>query len=274
MVDYAKALRKGLKFGIEPKRWLQFFIVDIVFILIALGIGFTTIPQLLALMQSTPQSIDAAMSMASLAGYFVALFVVWILIRLWLAGSMIRQSFKESEMISKSLKFGANKYLSILLATIIVAVISIIVGIVPYVGWIFSIIIALVFFFFMQGIVVDKMGFATTLESSWKIFKKKPLQVFISWLLITIVTLAIYFIFSIPAGIILLWIVMPIIPFGGANLPQNEFFNLLMQALQTNPAGVIIGFAILLIGFAVATTFALKAQTEFYQEFKKKFKWF
>jgi hypothetical protein len=187
---------------------------------------------------------------------------------------MVRQSVKEKEVISKSLKFGANKYLSILLATIIVAVISTIVGIVPYVGWIFSIIAALVFFFFMQGIVVDNLGFATTLESSWKIFKKKPLQVFISWLLITIVTLVIYFIFSIPAGIILLWIVMPIIPFGGATLPQNEFFSLLMQALQTNPVGVIIGFAILLIGFAVATTFALKAQTELYQEFKKKFKWF
>lgn len=274
MVDYAKALRKGINFGIEPKRWLQFFIVDIVFMLIAIGIGFTTIPQLLALMQSAPQSIESAMTLASLAGYFVVLFVVWILIRLWLAGSMVRQSVKERETVSKSLKFSAKKYVSILLATIIVAVISIAVGIVPYVGWIFSIIVALVFFFFMQGIVVDNLGFATTLESSWKIFKKKPLQVFVAWLLITIVTLAIYFIFSIPAGAILLWVVMPIIPSGAANLPQNEFFNLLMQALQTNPAAVIIGLAILLIGFAVATTFALKAQTEFYQEFKKKFKWF
>lgn len=274
MVGYAKALRKGLNFGIEPKRWLQFLIVDIVFMLIAIGIGFTTIPQLLALMQSTPQSIESAMTLASLAGYFVVLFVVWILIRLWLAGSMIRQSVKEKETISKSLKFGANKYLSILLATIIVAVISIIVSVVPYVGWIFSIIVALVFFFFMQGIVVDNLGFATTLESSWKVFKKKPLQVFISWLLITIVTLAIYFIFSIPAGIILLWIVMPITPGMGATLPQNELFRLLMQTLQTNAVGVIIVIVILLIGFAVATTFALKAQTEFYQEFKKKFKWF
>lgn len=272
MVDYANILRKGLRFGIEPKRWLQFFIVDIIFALIAVGIGYTTIPELLDFMQSTPQGIESAMSFAGVAGYFIVLFVIWMLVRVWIITSMIRQSVKEKETIRKAFEFGGSKYLSVIVATIIIAIISIIVSIVPYVGPILSIIVSLFFFFSMQCIVVGNMGFAAALESSARVFRRKPLQVFLSWLFITLLTLLIYFIFSIPAGLILLFMIMPMASMGSGTLTQGESFSLLMQTLQTNMAGVIIGLVILLVGFTVATTFALNAQTGFYQEFKKRFK--
>lgn len=274
MVDYGKAISRGLRFGVNPKRWLQFFILDLIF----LGIGFSImLPNLSALSSLISGSQDMAniMGMAGAAASIFAVFIVWILLRIWFAGSIVHQSDKEKEKIGKSFRIACGKYPSIFMATLIVAIIGVVVGMIPYyVGFILSIIVSWMFFFIIQGIMVSKLGFSGTLKNSYRMFRNKPLQVFLAWLLISIITGVIYLIFTLPAMAMMFSVMMPY--FGamaiGGQAAAPELMASLSQIIQTNMTGLIVVGIIAMMGLSIATTFALKAQTEFYNQLKKKFK--
>jgi hypothetical protein len=270
MVDYGKALSKGLSFGINPKRWLQFFILDLVFLSIGLAVALPNLSEIIPVMMGGSQDLAGAVQIAGFAVSIMLVFIVWVLIRLWFMGAIVHQSYKGKDKISKSFSVAGRKYLHILVAIIIVTIIAGAVSIIPYVGWIIAIVISWIFFFVLQGIVVSNMGFVGTLQNSYRMFRNRPLQVFLAWLLIAIVTLVIYFVFSIPMLILMFWAIIPIIPsLAGAQMPP-EAISALSQMLYTNlPALIVVG-VIALIGFAISQVFTLKAQTEFYQQLKKK----
>ncbi|UCD07031.1 MAG: hypothetical protein JSW41_04320 [Candidatus Aenigmatarchaeota archaeon] len=274
MVDYGKALSKGLSFGIKPKRWMQFFILDLVFLSIGLAIALPNLSDILPVMIGGSQDLTAALQIAGFAVSIMIVFVVWMLVRLWFMGAIVHQSYKEKDKISESFSIAGRKYLHILVTIIIVTVIAGAVSMIPYVGWVISFVVSWIFFFVLQGIVVSNMGFVGTLQNSYKIFRNKPLQVFLAWLLIAIVTIVIYFVFSIPVMILMFWAMIPIIPSLTGAQTSPEVISTLSQMLYTNLPTVIVVGIIALIGFAISQVFALKAQTEFYLQFKKRFKIF
>lgn len=270
MVDYGKALGKGLGFGIKPKRWLQFFILDLVFLSIGLAITLPNLSDILPVIMGGSQDLAAALQIGVFAVSIMIVFVVWMLIRTWFVGSIVHQSYKEKDKISNGFRIAGRKYLHILVAMIIVGIIAGAVSMIPYVGWIIAFVVSWIFFFFVQGIVVSNMGCIRTLQNSYRIFRNKPLQVFLAWLLIAIVTLVIYFVFSIPMMILMFWAMVPLIP----SQASPEVISALSQMLYTNLPTIMVVGIIALIGFSISQVFALKAQTEFYLQFKKKFKIF
>lgn len=275
MVDYGKALSKGLRFGINPKRWLQFFILDLVFLSIGLAIFLPNLSEVLPVVMGYSQDLAGALSMAGFVVSIMVVFVVWMLVRLWLTGAVVHQSYKEKDKISKSFNVAGRKYLHILIAIIIVTIIAGGVSMIPYVGWLISFVVSWIFFFVLQGIIVSNMGFWRSIENSYKIFRNKPLQVFLAWLLIAIVTVVIYTIFSIPAMFLFFGIFASLGPmFMGAQPMPSEVIASLNQVLQTNMPTLIVVVIIALIGLAISQVFALKAQTEFYLQLKKRFKIF
>jgi hypothetical protein len=271
MADYGKALSRGLRFGIKPKRWLQFFILDLIFLSIGLAITISNLSEIIPIITGYSQDLTGALGLLGIGISLLVVFVVWMLVRLWLMGAVVHQSYKEGSRISESFRVAGRKYLHILLATVIVTVIMALVSMIPYyVGLVITIILGWVFFFVIQGIMVSGMGFDKTIVNSYRIFRKSPLEVFIAWLLITIITAVIYLVFAIPAMVLFFGIIYSLAPmYMGIGTVTPDAMASLSQTLQANmPAIAVVGI-IALIGFAISQAFALKAQTEFYTQLKK-----
>lgn len=270
-VDYGKALNRGLSFAIKPKRWLQFFFMDLAFFAIALTVVFPSLPEVVSLFAGT---VDV-LGIPALSGafiYLMILFALWMLVRLWFIGAIVQQSYKEKEKIADAYRLSGKRYLHVLLSIIIVTVVLGLIGAIPYVGWLITIVLGWAFFFVLQGVIVSRLNFWDTIMNSYTVFRKNPMQVFLAWLLIMIVTLVIYFIFSIPLIVMFFGIIgslSPALLAAGQPLPA-ELVTSIVQAFQTNlPALMVVG-VIALAGFAISQVFSLKAQTEFYLQLKKK----
>lgn len=268
MVNFGDALRKGLLFCIEPKRWLPLLILDVavlgVFILTILG-GMGGLIGSLIEAQNNP------LALFSLAGYFIGfmlLGIAWYIMRIWIMGSIIHQSFRPGEF-SEGYVLSLGRLHKVIAAALIMAVISGLLGAIPYIGFIFSIVISWAFFFVFQGIIIDNLGVVSTLKNSWGIFRKGPFDVFIAWLLIFIISFLMLIVFALPLLGMFFGLLFNSIMASGSMGPGVS--ALLMLYLQTN-LGIVIAYgAIALIGLELSQVFAIKAQTEFYLQLRKKF---
>jgi hypothetical protein len=212
--------------------------------------------------------MDSSMAMA-MVGLIIPLVLVaffWYLLAVWIIVAIIHQTYKENEYM-QSFKLSLNRYLYLLAAMILVTAITGIVSMIPYIGWVVSIIFGLMFFFAMQGVIISKLGPIESLKNSYSIFRKNALDVFLIWLIALIITLVIVGIFSIPAIILFIGMLIPLI---SASMTQAGISTMLMNLVQ---AGFLIVAAVgilIVIGMSIAQVFSLKLQTEFYLQFKKK----
>jgi membrane-anchored glycerophosphoryl diester phosphodiesterase (GDPDase) len=194
------------------------------------------------------------------------MFIVWALAGLWITGALIHQSYKEKEF-NKSWRVSGSRYFSLLGVAVVTGLIAIAVGIVPYVGWIFSIIVGLAFFFAMQGVIIKGDGFVKALKESWNIFKRQPFKVFLMWLVISGITLLIVLIFALPAIALLFSIFADIV--GGGTVTAGTFMSIAF-AIENELVILVLAGIIFILGLGIARVFSMKAQTEFYEQIKKK----
>jgi MFS family permease len=268
MVNFGDALRKGLKFCIEPRRWLPLLILDAAVLTIVISAMLTGMS---AIMSGLLEAQGNPLAAASFAGYFIGLLVLgvaWIIVRLWIIGSLIHQSNKPRE-IEKGFRLSLSRLHRIIAVMILVAIISTIVGMVPFVGWLFALIVSWVFFFVFQGIILDNLGIISTMKNSLHMFQKKPFDVFIAWLLITLVSLAIVLAFALPFMGMFFGAVFTSAMTTGTVEPGA--LALLTLYLQTNLAPFIAFALLALVGLELSQAFSIKAQTEFYMQLRKKF---
>ncbi|NIO21444.1 MAG: hypothetical protein GTN76_12065 [Candidatus Aenigmarchaeota archaeon] len=268
-INWSKPLGDGIKFGFHPKRWLQLLVVDIVFLSVILSVFYFSLSDIAYVISSmgTEAGRFLALSLLSYIWIPILVFFLWFLVRIWMQGAIVYQSWKTKDKeIGKSWRYACRKYPSILVAIIIVALISILFSIVPYVGWILSIIISWIFYFALQAIIIRNTGFYEGLDDSYKIFRKNAFEVIIIWLLIVIVNIVIVAIFALPFVSLL-------------------FANLFYLAKTTGVGSIFLMFRdqmalfvtsglILFIGVSISTAFTMKAQVEFYLQFKKRFRIF
>lgn len=265
MVEYEEALGRALKFCIQPKRWLPFFIVDLAFFLVGAWFVLTNLSIVISVMLALSTSPLAIVSVLGYVVILVAGFIIWMLVRLWVQGAVIHQSYKEKE-IMKSFRIACRRYLSLFVVMAIVTIVSGGMSFIPWIGWILSIIVALMFFFVFQSVIVGKLSFEKALADSYRIFRKKIVSVFLTWLVIAIIALAITCIFAIP-GIAMIWnVITPYL----TQLTTTTVAASVLFVLLTNSTILIAGGVVFLIGVAISTAFSLKAQTEFYLQLRKK----
>ncbi|MBL7160466.1 MAG: hypothetical protein ISS93_01280 [Candidatus Aenigmarchaeota archaeon] len=260
MVKYGETLSKALEFGIQPKRWLPLFIVDVIFALISLGYVFTNILGIKTMMGM--QGIAVAPQIIGMILFFAVVFLVWFLVRIYISGSLYHQSYKEKEF-DKSWKVAKQRYLSLLAVVIVVGIISGIVGMVPYIGWLFSIIVGLIFFFSMPMVIINKKDIGKSLKESYNIFKKRTIDVIICWLLISIITVIIVFVFAIPVLMAVGFTIIPMIV--GASSGAGILTSVIANGWLIIPAIII-----LLVGLSISTVFSHYAQTHFYLQLRKR----
>jgi hypothetical protein len=264
-IDYATPLKKAFAFCLEPKRWLPFFILDLAFVATAFTLVMSNSMTFLFMMMSA-SDIGVSGDAAALLLELVGLFAVWALASVWVTGAVIHQSHKEKEF-RKSWKASWKRYLSLLGATAVTAVIAGLGGMIPAVGWILAILVSLVFFFALQGVMIKGHGVMKSLEDSWHIFRHQPFKVFLMWLLIAALSAIIILIFAMPILGLTTRIVLDVAGTGG-NITSSDLINLITM-IQTQFTLFVVSGMILVLGMAITRVLAVKAQTEFYLQLRK-----
>ena len=270
MASYGDILMNAIRFSIHPRRWLPFFILDSVFLLAAVGLILTNMSDILGMSNmgmgmGNNAAPMAVLYMVNLGLIMISGFVVWSLIRLWISGAVIHQSVKPKEF-GNSWGVAKSRFFSLLAVTIIVGLISGVVGVVPYIGWVLSIIVGLAFLFAMPAVVVKRLGFENSLRESYRIFRNKPFTVFLIWLAMAIISIIITIIFLIPLFMTVWGIVAPFL----FQASSATIASLLLMSLMQNVWMLVIGMEVLLVGVAISSTFTLKAETDFYLKLRKR----
>ncbi len=268
-VDYGKIIGKAFHFSYQPRRWLPLFVVDAAFILIALAIFMSNADAIISMVTgSLGDSVDTAYA-ASILNIILVLglaFVVFMVIRLWVTGALVHQSYREKES-KKSWVIARKRLITIIIVTILTGAIGMIGGVVPVVGWVVSLVIGWIFFFIMQAVIIDNLGAIESMRKSYQIFAKRPFEVFALWLIVVIISMSIVILFAIP---LIASFMGSFVTLAMAEAASAESMAFLVLALQNNLLlGTLLGL-LAVVGADIATVFSLKAQTEFYLHVGKK----
>ncbi len=266
MASYGDIVSRSLKFSLHPKRWLQFFVVDAILYAIAAQLVISNLPNFAAFLASVEVGVEVALSVMSFIGIVIAVFAVFWLVRMWIQGAMIQQSANEKAKIAGTFRYGLRRYVSLLLATIIVGVIGYVVGVVPFIGWLLTLVVSIVLLFTAQAVMVSKLGFADALKGAYAMFRRRPGSVFLAWLATALVSLIITGIFLLPAFAVFGAVLLPVLAGAGTSA---SMVSLITAVLQNIGLLVVVGL-VFLVGSSIAATFGVKALTEFYVTWKKK----
>ncbi len=267
MVNFGDALRKGLRFGIEPMRWLPLFVLDLAMALIFLGVLFYRADEFLLMsINNGAASSFPALSVISLFIGLGLLGTAWFIIRLWIMGSLIHHSSRPRDF-DRGYIVSIQSLHKLVGVVALVSLISMMASFIPVAGFILAIFVSLAFFFMLQGVVLDELGIVSTLKASWAFFRKSPFDVFVCWLLISIVSALLILPFMIPFMVVFSGAIFSSLAAGSGGSPSlPAFMNSLEMGLP-----LLIGFGmIMIVGFVVSQAFSIKAQTEFYMQFRKK----
>lgn len=157
-------LKKSILFGISPSHWIPLFVTDAVFFSVLAAIFIVNPPFISFIATGSPAGVSI------LLGAFM-LGVMWFLIRLWVSGAMIHQSYKEKEY-EKSWYISWKKYPSLLGSIILIVIGGILLGLPPIINSFASIAWGMVTFFVLQSVLVKKKSSIEALRDSYAIFKK------------------------------------------------------------------------------------------------------
>ena len=247
-MEWCKTLKKSFIFAVNARRWLPVFAADTIFASLLISS---------LVLASTIASANISNLITFLIGAFMVL-CAYSLAKIWINGAIVYQSYREGDKVKKSFKVSYSKYLSLLGATIIVGIINMIANMIPWIGFIFGIVVSLMFFFIYQGIIINGLKFDSTLEHSYNIFKKNWGSVLGIFIVLLVTTGLIALAFSIP--LILLFFYW----WGSYGSIES-----VVSAIASNLIPLAITGIFMAIGFSIAQVFNTKAQTEFYLQLTK-----
>jgi hypothetical protein len=265
-VDFGKIFGKALRYSFSFDRMLPFFVIDLLIILsiiIFVDSIVNVIPYMGMDLTKLPLAVQGSMvGFVSIALGFIAIIVILSLISLFLSGVITdnaRLAYgKKEKHITASFGIAKKKYWSILGATILVMIITWIANLVPFIGWIITIVVSWLFLFIIQSVIIANKGAVDALKDSYNLFMKNTRGVLIFWLMFSIIGILIILVALIPVGIIAL----PII-FSAKSLS-------IMTLLRSNMILVFVCGVILAAFLAYLSVFQEAARTFFYLNIKKK----
>ncbi len=245
-VNFDGAVSRGWKFAKNTQRLTtQFMIYAIAVMLVLLPVIFLH-----------PNITVGALKSAALAQSYAWLFVALVPTMLLLIYSalMFTHNYANQKSLAKSAGYVKSRYLRFFLAMMIVGLVSSVADIVPFVGFIFSLVTGLIFFFVQQEIAVRNSGLSKSFSNSYAIFKRNWFKVFLTLIISGLLGLLIIIVFAIP----LLIVALPA-------LVSGQF----MSAVLANLPLFIATGLILLVGVALATLWTIGIKTDVYMQLKK-----
>lgn len=257
--DMGKTVSMAMHYSANPKRMLPFFVLMLPYlavILLMLNQVGTIIPALVS------GNISAIFGLLGYVLVFVVLFVVISLIDIYLKTLVVENSRQywsgNDRLLSREKAAVKGAYFSALAASIIVALVTLVVNFIPFIGWLLSIIISLYFFTFFPAVVMKKS--INGLSDSISVFSKNKVETFVFWLLLGILTGVFAILAFIPALIAILASLgsaISTIITGGGMLAA-------ISSLQSNIVLLAIGGIITAFFFSFAVLFDASSRTFYY----------
>lgn len=217
-INYGKIIIDALKKDVFSKRSLPM----IGTLIIASALIFRLIINLIPKFQDPfVDPLDIFINFLFLILMIIFIFLIFWIFSLFFGGIVIKQAGEDAKGIRISLKEGVgfikNKILSIVVAGILIGFISSVIDSsvynVPYMGellyLVISILISLLVYVTYPYIILGDTGAINAISSSIQHFMEKKLQVFIIWLLESVVSLVIIFIFTIPFILVFIVLIIP-----------------------------------------------------------------
>ena len=261
-LNWAGGIKKALQFSITPKRMLPFFILDLVTAFVFISI-FTSSAVSLAMFYPQLSTIEVTY-MYILA---FAVLIAWFLLNILITGALIYQGSRPAEF-RKSWSVSCRRYPRLLAAMIVVGLASTAVSLVPFIGTLFVMVVAMIFLFVNQFVILTDHGFSDSLSGSVKLFRYKFLGVFITWLLNVMISGLIIIIFSLPLILTVFSYIIPYITQYGVD--EGLPIGLMFMLFYVDKTLLYAEGALLLLGLSISKTFSLKFLTEIYLKMQKK----
>ncbi|MDI6826570.1 MAG: hypothetical protein QMD36_05320 [Candidatus Aenigmarchaeota archaeon] len=217
-----KSLSEGIRFAFSPKVIVPYLILDLI-------IGYTLIQFFMGIFDLITMR-PGIFGIFLFLGIYLPIFILIGLVYLWVNGAIIDQAkyYPKRRSLAKSFGYSGSRYLTLLCASILYGIIIAIASSPPYIGSLISFVVSLFLFFLYPAIIVDRKGCIDSFKKSFNIFSRYPLETFVTWLVMGIISLIVAAIFASPLLFFVIgWVGMPrlLTPVGVE--PQTTIKNLL-----------------------------------------------
>ncbi len=273
-VNFVKAIKAGFAFAFNIHNFLLYFVI----LLIEMGI----LAGMAIVGASYVASVLATGSLANLSALITVLIPTFIgliivgLIDLLLEGAFIYR-FKTGKSINKSISYSLSRFLTMILVAIVIIAITfgiltivnafalVSVSLAPavsIVSMLVSIIIALVFLFAYQEVILAKSGVVKTLKNSWAIFKSDWINILVTIIIVGIIGAAIVIIAAIP-------LIIAVVGLSVGNFATITDLSSLVAVILQNIGPLAITGVIVIVGLTITKLLSIGVLTHVYSQIKK-----
>jgi len=192
MGHITKSVSEGFGFAISVKRIIPYLIIDLIIIFSLINVA----RNLIDLTTSSASPFSFLLSI----GILIPIFIIIGLLNIWINGAIIDQAryYPREKSLSKSFEYSASRYLTMLATAILAGIITAIAASPPYIGSLISFVVSLIFFYLYPAIIIDKKKCIDSFKKSFKTFMMFPLETFVTWVLIVIISFIILGVFLLP----------------------------------------------------------------------------
>ncbi|MFH0832750.1 MAG: hypothetical protein V1900_03470 [Candidatus Aenigmatarchaeota archaeon] len=274
--DFGKTFSMAFRYAFNIERLLPFFIINIVLVGFALLFVDSAI-NILPLMMTNGFAIGSIVSsFLVVAAVFIIAALLNIFLRTVITDNAKLYWQKKKSRIAKSVPVAKKRYLTIVIALILVSLISgfassVLVPI-PFLGRAFSVIASLVltmiFLFVMQIIIISNKGAIDGIREGYRLFVKSPLEIFLFLIVFAILSFVILFVAIIPV----LAVLLPIAIQSAALFmnPNAAVFASIVSMVKANMFSFAVAGTISSAIFAYLYVFQESAKTFFYMQKKSR----
>jgi len=140
-----------------------------------------------------------------------------------------------------------------------------------------SILIGLIFFYVYPAIIIDNKSCIESFKQSWKVFKKYPIETFMTWLLVAIMSFIIVIVFALPAMFYMMGNLVDVVQAGelidvNETMSETVFRETIMPTISDSVRSVMFlpYLFILCVGMSIQEVFSTGVQARLYMNFRKK----
>ena len=263
-----KSISEGFKLAISAKRIIPFLIINL--------IVFYSLTIFLGQIISFATLSGNPLALLSSLGMYIILFIIMALIDLWITGAITHQAKYPNKSLMDSFRYSTSKYLVIFASTILVGIIAVILSLPQYIGWLLALIWTLIIFYLYPAIIIGGKGAIGSFKETWNVFKKFPLETFVTWLLIGIISIIIVAVFTVPMIFYLIGSILSLLPMDESiyvnntltrNLVKTEILPKLIDAVKS-PI-FFVYFFIFCLGMSLQKVFSVCTKARLYINLKK-----
>jgi len=261
-----KSVSEGFTFAISVKRIIPYLIINLLIIFSLINVA----RNVMGLVTGGTGPFGLLLSL----GILIPILIIIGLAGIWVNGAIIDQAkyYPRKRPLDKSFGVSTSRYWTMFVTAILAGIINFIVSFPPYIGYLLSFVVTLIFFYLYPAIIIDEKGCIDSFKRSFKTFMMFPLETFVTWLLTVIISLIIIGIFLLPLIFYFAASFVSILPLMRGTVDETlirtEIIPMLGEIIRS--PYIIPYIIIFAIGLAFISVFYVGTQARLYMNFRKR----